>query len=152
MVEEYSLENNVTQGIIYSLIAAILMSLRTIWSKPYVQQYGGGVVMFWQVLFGGLSLLPFIASYPLVLTATDVSLLFILAILGTALSHTIFMSSLQYLSARTITLLLSVIPVYGIIAGILLFNEIPTVRVIVGGLLIVGTVVLETKDQKTSHR
>lgn len=104
--------------------------------------------MFWQLLFGGVSLIPFIKNYPSAVTMPEIGLLLAVGIFATALAHTMLASSLHWLSARTVSLIASIQPVYGVILGILLFDEIPSLRILIGGMIISSIVIIETRDQK----
>ena len=42
-------------------------------------------------------------------------------------------------------------PIYGILFGVLFLSEIPSVRSIIGGALIIMTVVIEQKSNKTTE-
>lgn len=148
MVEEYNLGNSVTQGVLFSLVSALLMALRSIWSRKYVRVYNGSTVMFWQLLFGAIALLPFAHTIPSTIEPLHIGLLLALAIFGTALAHTMVTGSMKYLSARATSLIGSIQPVYGIIVGYFLFSEVPSLRIILGGLIVISVVVLETRDQK----
>ena len=67
-----------------------------------------------------------------------------LAVLGvfcTGLSHSLFVSSLKRLRVNIVGLVIALEPVYAIVAAWLLFTEVPALRTILGGLIIVGAIV-----------
>jgi len=67
-----------------------------------------------------------------------------LAVLGvfcTGLSHSLFVSSLKRLKVNIAGLVIALEPVYAIAAAWLLFTEVPALRTILGGLIIVGAIV-----------
>ena len=67
-----------------------------------------------------------------------------LAVLGvfcTGLSHSLFVSSLKRLRVNIAGLVIALEPVYAIAAAWLLFTEVPALRTILGGLIIVGAIV-----------
>ena len=67
-----------------------------------------------------------------------------LAVLGvfcTGLSHSLFVSSLKRLRVNIAGLVIALEPVYAIVAAWLLFAEVPALRTIVGGIIIVGAIV-----------
>ncbi len=68
---------------------------------------------------------------------------FWLAVLGvfcTGLSHALFVSSLKKLRVNVAGLVIALEPVYAIAAAWLLFAEVPGVRTIVGGVIIIGAI------------
>ncbi len=68
----------------------------------------------------------------------------VLAVLTTAIGHTLFLNSFKHFSITTASILSSVQPVFGIIIAALFLNEIPTMMTILGGLLILSSVVIES--------
>ncbi len=66
-----------------------------------------------------------------------------LAVLGifcTGLSHSLFVSSLKRMRVSTAGLVIALEPLYAIVAAWLLFHEIPSMRTIAGGIIIVGAI------------
>ena len=77
------------------------------------------------------------------LPALSVSSWWWLAVLGvfcTGLSHSLFVSSLKRLRVNIAGLVIALEPVYAIVAAWLLFTEVPALRTILGGLIIVGAI------------
>jgi len=67
----------------------------------------------------------------------------ILALVTTALGHTLFIHSLKYFSVSTASIMTSALPVYGILIAFFFLGEIPNTSVFIGGILIISTVVIE---------
>ena len=67
----------------------------------------------------------------------------ILALLTTALGHSIFVHTLKYFKVSTATIMTSALPIYGIIIAFLFLGEEPKSNVYIGGLLILSTVFIE---------
>lgn len=67
--------------------------------------------------------------------------LVVLGVFCTGLSHALFVSSLKKLRVNVAGLVIALEPVYAIVAAWLLFAEVPTMRTIVGGLIIIGAIV-----------
>lgn len=74
----------------------------------------------------------------------------VLGIICTAFSHYLFVSSVQYVNARTTGLIISLEPVYAIVVAWLLFNEAPTLKMIIGGVLIIGAAIYP-QEKQSSH-
>lgn len=67
-----------------------------------------------------------------------------LAVLGvfcTGLSHSLFVSSLKAMRVNTAGLVIALEPVYAITVAWLLFHEVPTLRTIIGGLIVIGAII-----------
>lgn len=66
--------------------------------------------------------------------------LVVLGVFCTGLSHALFVSSLKKLRVNVAGLVIALEPVYAIAAAWLLFAEVPGVRTIMGGLIIIGAI------------
>jgi len=75
---------------------------------------------------------------------TQYPFVIVLALLTTAIGHTIFINSLKYFKASTASIIGSTQPVFGIIIAYFFLNEIPTVNTFLGGSLILATVIIES--------
>ena len=96
---------------------------------------------FWQNLVVALITLPFLGLIEIQMSASDWFWLAVLGTASTALAHYLFVSSLQYLNARTAGLIIALEPVYAILVAWPLFGEVPTLKIVIGGLLIIGAAV-----------
>jgi drug/metabolite transporter (DMT)-like permease len=67
-----------------------------------------------------------------------------LALLTTAVGHTLFVMSFKNFSISTASIMSSIQPVYGILFGMFLLNEIPSENTLIGGFLILTTVTIES--------
>ena len=65
-----------------------------------------------------------------------------MAVLCTLMGHSVFTWGLKYLSPAYISTVKLLDPVFSAAWGLLLFGEIPTVQVIVGGVIVVAGVFL----------
>jgi drug/metabolite transporter (DMT)-like permease len=79
-------------------------------------------------------------------TPRDVALVLILGVFCTALAHTLFIASMRRMSAQTASIVSILEPVYGIALAALLLGEVPGLRTLIGGGLIVSAAALATRD------
>ena len=75
----------------------------------------------------------------------------LLALLTTAIGHTMFVKSLNHFSASTATIIGSTQPIFGIIIAYFFLNEIPNWNTFWGGLLILSTVIIESLRVKKAN-
>ncbi len=75
---------------------------------------------------------------------TQFPFVLLLALLTTAIGHTLFLQSLKYFTASTASIISSIQPIFGIILAYFFLNEIPAWNTFWGGLLILSTVVIES--------
>jgi drug/metabolite transporter (DMT)-like permease len=148
LTPEFNIENNYTQGVIFGLISAVFYSLRNILMKKKIANYHGSMLMFYQMIVISLVLWPTIFMFNITPNFNDWSALLILALLTTAIGHTLFVISFKNFSISTASIMSSIQPIYGVLFAMLFLNEIPTSTTIIGGILILSTVVIESIQSK----
>ena len=78
-----------------------------------------------------------------------------LAVLGvfcTALAHVLFIKSLVHIKTQLASITACLEPVYGIIFAFVLLGEIPTLRTILGGSIILGTIAIASIKRHASKQ
>lgn len=98
-------------------------------------------VAFWQNVVVAVFTLPFAMSSLGAMAPVDWGWMVLLGVVCTGLSHYLFVSSLQALSARSAGLVIALEPVYAIAAAWMLFHDVPSVRMLIGAALIVAAIV-----------
>ena len=140
---DFSLENDMFIGMLFGLFSALIYSLRNIMMKAQVKRLNGSVVMLWQVMVSAVLLLPFLFFSEAVPSLEAVPYLVCLALVTTAIGHTLFLGAFKHFSISTASLLSCVQPIYGILLGVLFFREYPAWTSLIGGGLILLAVVVE---------
>lgn len=125
-------------GIIWGLLSGLSFALLAILNRKLVKGHDAIEVAFYQDLFACLLLSPFVFKDLNQASLLDWQLLILLGTVFTALSHSLFIDSLKHIRARTAALIAALEPVYGIIAGLVLFAEMPSLITILGGTIILG--------------
>lgn len=144
LVPEFSLENSHVRAICFGVFSAVCYATRNILMKSKINNYHGSALMMYQLVIVAVILVPsyfifdtsnMVSQFPFVLT---------LALLTTAVGHTLFLISLKYFSTTTASIISSTQPVYGIIIAALVLNEYPEQATLVGGAIILLSVVIES--------
>jgi len=141
---EFNLENNHTKGVLFGLISAVFYAVRNILMKKKVANYHGSMLMFYQMVIITLVLWPVLFFFEAKPTTNDWQALLVLALVTTSIGHTLFVMSFKNFSISTASIMSSIQPIYGILFGMLLLNEIPSGNTLIGGFLILTTVVIES--------
>jgi len=142
IVPEFDLHNNTTQAVIYGLLSGLSFAFLSIFNRKLVQDFAAIEIAFFQNLAAFICLMPVaILSLPII-TGKDILLLALLGIIFTGLAHSLFISGMQKIKARTAGIIATLEPVYGIVLAFFLLNEVPTLRVISGGILILAVVII----------
>lgn len=143
LTPEFNFENNYTQGVIMGVISAIFYALRNIITKRNLSHYNASNIMFYQMIVVLIFLWPVMIGKELPI-ANEWTKLLTLALLTTAIGHTLFVNSFKNFTIGTVSILSSMSPIYGILFGMLFLGEIPASKTIIGGVLILSTVVIES--------
>ncbi|WBX76711.1 DMT family transporter [Tenacibaculum ovolyticum] len=144
LAPDFNLESSNVQGILFGLLSALCYSIRILILKQYVAKYDGGMLMFYQTLIITICLLPVLFFMDISGFESQFPYLLLLALLTTAIGHSLMVHSLQFFSVSTASIISSVQPIFGIILAFIFLNEIPTWNTFVGGSLILATVVIES--------
>ncbi|WP_235914836.1 DMT family transporter [Pelistega ratti] len=138
---EMDTKNINTTGLLWGILSGFSFASLAVINRTISHALNPLAIAFWQNLIVALVTIPLVLWSPPLLTSSDILWLFILGVICTALSHYLFVSSVQYISARTTGLIIALEPVYAIIVAWLLFSEEPTLKMIIGGLLIIGAAI-----------
>jgi len=144
LVPDLDFGNSYTKAVLLGVLSAICYSLRNIIMKTKVTDYNGSVLMWYQLVIVTVFLGPFL----FMMNSSGITEQWLptvtLALLTTAIGHTLFLQSFKRFSITTASIISSVQPVYGIIIGIIFLKEIPVLTTIIGGVLILTSVVIES--------
>ncbi len=149
VIPEYNLGNNTTEGALWGIFSGFTFAILSIMNRKYVKKYSSLVIAFYQNGVSTLLLLPVLFITPLLFTVNNIMLLALLGIVFTAVAHTLFIKGMKYIKAQTASIIACLEPVYGIIFAILLLNEIPDGRVIIGGIIILISIVWASLNERT---
>lgn len=148
LTPEFNLSNNYTKGVVFGVISSVFYALRNILLKKKISSYNGSILMFYQMIIVTLVLWPAFFIFDAKPIANDIPALLVLALVTTSIGHTLFVMSFKNFSISTASIMSSVQPIYGIIFGVLFLNEIPASKTLIGGFLILLTVIFESIQSK----
>ena len=140
-IPEFSVENNIFLGILVGMVSALAYAVLTVMNKGFAGRYSGTLTAFYEQATAAVLLLPFVLKMGIHLSLSDFYLLLFLGIVTTALAHTLFISSLKEIPAQLAGVCSSMETVYGILFALLLLGEVPSIREIVGAVIIVAVVI-----------
>ena len=151
LVPEFNVENSKTQGLLIGLLSALAYSLRNLILKKHNAMANGSIQMIYQLSVIIILLIPTFWLYPGVDIISQWPYLLILGLVTTAIGHTLFLNSFSHFSISTASIMSSIQPLFGILLGSIFLYEIPNIKSIFGGILILMTVLIEniyTKNNK----
>jgi drug/metabolite transporter (DMT)-like permease len=148
LAPEFTLESAELKGVLFGLFSALCYSLRILILKQHVANYNGSMLMFYQTAIITVLLIPALFFVDVAGFQSQFPYLILLALVTTAIGHTMMVKSLKHFSAATASIISSIQPIFGIIIAFIVVNEIPTFNTYIGGSLILLTVVIESVRSK----
>ncbi|ASV32769.1 EamA family transporter [Maribacter cobaltidurans] len=140
----FSLKDSSTLAILMGLISAIAYALRNIILKLKVEKYQGTTLMVYQTGTIALLMLPALFFTTPTNILENWQGLLALGVITTAIGHSLFLMTFKHFSITTVSILSSVQPIYGIVIGVIFLHEIPKNTTLIGGVLILSSVIIES--------
>ena len=149
VVPKFDFADNMTMGAIWGVISGVSYALFSLGNRNMVKKYSGSVVSLYEQLTVVMILTPYYLLFnketaPL----KEILLIALLGIVFTALAHTLAISALKHIKAKTSSIIFCLEPLYAIVAASFILNEVPSQRTIIGGVIILGTVLYSTLTSK----
>lgn len=143
-------------GILEAVGTALSYSVFAVFSKPLVRKYGAVPFTIWAGLLGTLMLLPLVSgsfieqvsSMPL---GAWLSMLY-LSVASTVLGYMIFYTLVNRGSVSRLAVQLYLIPLVGVVGGVVLLHESITVFTIAGGIAMLTAVAISTGNINLGRR
>jgi drug/metabolite transporter (DMT)-like permease len=148
LVPELSWTNGATRGLAFALVSAFTFAWLAVRNRALVAMRSAIDIALWQNVYAAACLLPVtivVAGRAALPTPVDLGLLVVLGTVCTGLAHTLFIASMRRVSAHAASVVAALEPAYGIALAALLLHELPNLRTIVGGVLIVGAALDATR-------
>ena len=144
LAPEFDFESSHVKGVLLGVFSALCYALRNLTLKRHIGHYSGTALMMHQILILSVVLVPFMFSMDTSNLSTQYPYVILLALVTTAIGHSLFIHSLKYFSVSTASIINSLQPVLGIIMAFFFLNEIPHWNTLIGGSLILTTVIIES--------
>jgi drug/metabolite transporter (DMT)-like permease len=136
IIPRFDLDNSTFVGVLWGLLSSLTFAVLTILNRKLTQHFSSLLIAFYQDFFAMLFLLPFYFVLRPALSTNDILLLCVLGVFCTAGSHTLFINGMKRIKAQTASMIHFLEPVYGIIFAFFFLHEIPSLRTILGGVII----------------
>ncbi|WP_282055034.1 DMT family transporter [Maribacter luteus] len=144
LTPDFNTGNSVTVAVGMGILSALFYALRNIILKSKTANYHGSMLMVYQTGIIGLLLLPALLFVELDVLLGQWKGIVALAVLTTAIGHTLFLMTFKHFSITSISIISSIQPAYGILIGAIFLSEFPSWTTIVGGIFILGSVIIES--------
>ena len=141
----FDIASQATEGLLWAVASGLLFSLLSLNNRAHSGRLPAVQAALWQNAVVALCLLPFAAPGLAQVRPLDWVWIALLGIFCTGVAHSLFVASLAVIKARTAAVVFAMEPVYGITLAWLLFHETPTLRMLLGGALIIAAIVMSSR-------
>ncbi len=143
-VPAFSLTDHTTVGIAWGMLSSLAYGVLTLCNRRLSAGYPARVVCLYEQGTAALVLLPAFFLVRVSWTAADLAGVALIGFVCTALAHSLYVAAQKGVTARTAGLVSGLETVYGIAYAALLLGELPTVRELLGGAVILGVAAWST--------
>ena len=144
IVPPASAQGDLLKGALMGILAGFSYAVLTVCNRGLIRRYSAVKVSFYEQAVVAVVLLPFLLSGLGQINMQKLALAVVMGVVFTALSHTLFINSLHSVRAQTASIIACFEPVYGILLAWLILSEMPTLRQVIGGVVILGGVACAT--------
>jgi len=142
VIPDFTFSNNITKGGFFGIISGFTFAILALVNRRNARISDSIAVAFYQNLFAAVFLvLPILTLQIAPPQLWDLPYLIVLGVVCTALAHTLFIKSLIFIRAQTAAVIAGLEPVYGIILAFFMLNEIPEIRTLIGGMIIISATI-----------
>lgn len=148
LAPNFSWSSDAFRGLALGVASGFTFAWLSVRSMRLVASVSATRIAFWQNAFAAACLAPVVVLAPPLPawpTPADWVLIVVLGVVCTGLAHTLFIASMQRVSAHTASIVAALEPVYGILLAIMLLRELPDVRTLLGGALIVAAALIASR-------
>ncbi|MDO7895326.1 DMT family transporter [Pseudomonas citrulli] len=142
---DFDLASGATTGLLWAVASGLLFSLLSLANRAGSAHVPPVQAALCQNVVVGLCLLPVAAPQLGGVRPADWLWIALLGVFCTGLAHSLFVASLAVIKARTAAVVFAMEPVYGITIAWLLFDENPTLRMLIGGAVIIVAIVVSSQ-------
>lgn len=132
--------NQGTEGLVWGILSGAAFGVLAVLNRRKLSHVNAFEVAGLQNGVVFLLLLPWVAPHLSSVSLSDWLLIAALGIVCTGLAHLLFVSSLRQLPARTAGLVVASEPLYAILFAWVLFNEIPSTRMLLGAAIMMAAI------------
>jgi drug/metabolite transporter (DMT)-like permease len=149
IVPQPDLRDRVTLGALWGTLSGLSFAVLALLNRGLARRYGPVQLAAGENLTAAAALLPLVLLERPRPSGSDLLLLLVLGVLCTAVAHALFIGSLGRIRAQVASVVTSLEVVYGTVFAALWFGEVPSVRTLLGGAVILSGVVLASYRSKS---
>ena len=137
-VPEFSVENKVTVGILWGMLCSFTYAIMTLGNRYFSKKYTGRIICLYEQGTAAIVLLPALWLVKVEWRPVDIAGVAAIGFVCTAIAYSLYVSAQKGVRAQTAGIISGMETVYGIIFAFVFLREVPTVRELIGGAVILG--------------
>lgn len=145
-IPEFSMENQVTIGIVWGMLSSLTYAVITLSNRYLSKKYIGRVVSFYEQGTAAVVLLPAAFFVPTVWRPVDIAGIAFIGCVCTAFAYSLYVSAQKKVKAQTAGIISGMETVYGIIYALIFLGEVPCVREVIGGIVILSVALVTSLE------
>lgn len=143
-VPDFSLENQVTLGILWGLVSALAYAVLSLANRYLSGRYEARTVCLYEQGTAAVVLLPALIFSRVTWSFQNFAGIAAIGLVCTAIAHSLYVAAQRHVKAQTAGIISGLETVYGILFALLFLGEIPRPRELIGGAVILGVAVFSS--------
>lgn len=137
-IPEFSMENHTTIGIIWGMVSSLSYAVLTLANRYFSPRYPARTVCLYEQGSAAIVLLPALFLVETTWRPLDLAGIAFVGFICTAFAHSLYVSAQKSVRAQTAGIISGMETVYGILYALLFLGEVPSIRELAGGIVILG--------------
>ncbi len=137
-IPEFSMANNTTVGIIWGMICSFTYAVMTLANRYFSARYAGRIICLYEQGTAAIVLFPALFIVQASWRLPDMAGVAFVGFICTAFAYSLYVSAQKGVKAQTAGIISGMETVYGILYALLFLGEVPSIRELVGGAVILG--------------
>lgn len=147
-IPEFSMANNTTIGIIWGMICSLTYAVLTLANRYFSARYAARTICLYEQGSAALVLLPALFLVDTTWRVQDFAGVAFVGFVCTAFAHSLYVAAQKSVKAQTAGIVSGMETVYGIVYALLFLGEIPSVRELIGGAVILSVAMYSSLKTK----
>lgn len=152
-IPEFSMENQMTVGILWGMVSSLSYAILTLFNRYLSRTYEAGTICLYEQGTAAVVLLPTFFFVQTRWTVENIVGIAMIGLVCTAIAHSLYVAAQKKVKAQTAGIISGMETVYGIVFAMLFLGEVPGIREVIGGIIILCVAVLSSlaaarKEQK----
>ncbi|WP_301860100.1 DMT family transporter [uncultured Megasphaera sp.] len=148
LVPPDAFSGDIALGVAVGMFASFAYAVLSLVNRWLSQRYDGFVISLYEQAVAAAVLLPALWIVPASWSFHDLGLILLLGVVGTAVSHSLFINGLQRITVQKASMISGMEAVYGIMMAFLFLGAVPSTREIVGGIIVLTAAAISSLSKK----